>query len=92
MVVAPAARLDDGLFHVTIWSGYSLADFVLRSGAMYDGSHVKLKGTRVATARSVRLEAGKAARGAVNLEVDGELIGRLPATFTLIPGALRLVW
>src|SRR5262249_58084409 len=56
MVVAPQARLDDGLFHVTIWSGYSLADFVLRSGAMYDGSHVNLKGTRTATACSVRLE------------------------------------
>jgi YegS/Rv2252/BmrU family lipid kinase len=91
MVVAPGARLDDGLFHVTIWSGYSLADFVLRSGAMYDGSHVNLKGTRVATARSVRLETSATARGAVNVEADGELIGRLPATFTLVPAALRLV-
>jgi len=91
MVVAPGARLDDGLFHVTIWSGFSLADFVLRSGAMYDGSHVKLKGTRVATARSVRLEVSTGARGNVNVEADGELIGRLPATFTLVPGALRLV-
>ena len=91
MMVAPGALLDDGLFHVTIWSGYSLADFVLRSGAMYDGSHVNLKGTRTATARSVRLEPARSGSGPVNVEVDGELIGRLPATFTVVPGALRLV-
>jgi YegS/Rv2252/BmrU family lipid kinase len=91
MMVAPAARLDDGLFHVTIWSGYSLADFVLRSGAMYDGSHVNLKGTRTATARSVQLLPASGAAGPINVEVDGELIGRLPATFTVVPGALQLV-
>ena len=91
MVVAPGALLDDGVFHVTIWSGYSLSDFVLRSAAMYDGSHVKLKGTRTATARSVRLEPLPGARGPLDIEADGELIGRLPATFTVVPGAVRLV-
>ena len=83
--------LDDGVFHVTIWSGYSLSDFVLRSAAMYDGSHVKLKGTRTATARSVRLEPLPGARGPLDIEADGELIGRLPATFTVVPGVVRLV-
>jgi len=91
MMVAPDAQLDDGLFHITIWSGYGLADFVLRGATMYDGSHVKLKGTRTATARTVRLDPGKAARAPVAIEADGELIGRLPATFTVLPGALRLV-
>jgi len=85
------ALLDDGVFHVTIWSGYSLSDFVLRSAAMYDGSHVKLKGTRTATARSVRLEPLPGARGPLDIEADGELIGRLPATFTVVPGVVRLV-
>ena len=91
MMVAPEARLDDGLFHITIWSGYGLADFALRGASMYDGSHVKMKGTRTATARTVRLEPGGKARGPVAIEADGELIGRLPATFTVLPGALRLV-
>ena len=91
MVVAPGALLDDGVFHVTIWSGYSLSDFVLRSAAMYDGSHVKLKGTRTATARSVRLEPLPGARGPLDIEADGELIGRLAATFTVVPGVVRLV-
>ena len=56
---------------------------------MYDGSHVNLKGTRTRTARTVRVEPK--GPGPVGIEVDGERLGRLPATFTLIPGALLLV-
>ncbi len=89
MMVAPEARLDDGIFHLTIWKGFTLLDFVLKQGAMYDGSHVRLKGTSTATAKTVRIEA----RGTepVGIEVDGERIGRLPATFSVQPGALRIV-
>ena len=57
---------------------------------MYDGSHVNLKGTRVASARSVRLEPADSDE-AIPVEADGELVGRLPATFTVLPGAVRLV-
>ena len=89
MMVAPEARLDDGQFHVTIWSGYGLSDFVFKSGSMYDGSHVHLKGTRTRTARSVGVEA--AGSDAAGVEVDGERLGRLPATFTVVPAALNLV-
>ena len=89
MMVAPEARLDDGQFHITIWSGFTLKDFVLKSAAMYDGTHVKLPGTRTRAARTVRLEARGSAP--VGIEVDGERIGRLPATFTVLPGALHLV-
>ena len=89
MMVAPEARLDDGQFHITIWSGYRLSDFVLKSGSMYDGSHVNLKGTRTRTARTVRVEPKDP--GPVGIEVDGERLGHLPATFTLLPGALLLV-
>src|SRR5262249_18657463 len=46
MCVAPEASPFDGIFDVTIWSGYGLADFILKAKALYDGSHLKLKGTR----------------------------------------------
>jgi YegS/Rv2252/BmrU family lipid kinase len=95
MEVAPEARIDDGLFHVTIWSGFGLSDFILKAGRMYDGSHVKLPGTRVATAKTVRLERGAKARpGAsadVAVEADGEDLGHLPADYTIVPGALLLL-
>ena len=89
MMVAPEAKIDDGLFHVTIWSGFTLADFLLKSSAMYDGSHTRFKGTTTRTARTVRLEP--ASSEPVGVEVDGERIGRLPATFTVLPGALQVV-
>jgi YegS/Rv2252/BmrU family lipid kinase len=89
MMVAPEAKLSDGLFHITIWRGFTLADFAFKSGTMYDGSHTRLKNTQTRTARTVRLEPGGSEP--VNIEVDGERIGRLPATFTVLPGALHLV-
>ena len=81
MMVAPEARLD--------WSGYGLSDFVLKGSSMYDGSHVRLKGTRTRTARTIRVTS----RDPVSpgIEADGERLGQLPATFTLLPGALQLV-
>ena len=89
MMVAPEAQLDDGRFHVTIWSGYGLSDFVLKGGSMYDGSHVRLKGTRTRTARTIRVTSRDPAPAGI--EADGERLGQLPATFTLLPGALHLV-
>ncbi|HEX4385433.1 MAG TPA: YegS/Rv2252/BmrU family lipid kinase [Myxococcales bacterium] len=88
MMVAPEANLDDGLFHITIWTGFGLSDFILKSGTMYDGTHVKLKGTRTLTARTVRIESADAAAA---VECDGEPLGRPPATFTLVPSSLQLV-
>ena len=90
MMVAPEARLDDGLFHITIWTGYTLVDFATKGGAIRDGSHVKLPGTRTRTARTLSIEAATPGE-AVGVEVDGELLGQLPATFTVLPGALQLV-
>lgn len=87
MWVAPEARTDDGVFDVTIWSGYGLMDFVTRSRMIYDGRHLQLPGTR--TRRARRVEATSDAE--VLLDVDGEQPGRLPASFEVIPAAIRIV-
>ena len=86
MRVAPEADPSDGQFDVTVWSGYHLKDFALKSASVYDGSHVRWAGTR--TFRCRRLEA--TSEEEVLLDVDGEQPGRLPATFELVAGALRL--
>src|SRR5690606_10307306 len=87
MKVAPGARTDDGLFDVTIWSGYGLADFVLQARRLYDGSHVRLPGTRTLRARKVEIESD----AEVLLDVDGEAPGRVPARFEIVPGAIELL-
>jgi len=86
MRVAPEADPSDGQFDVTIWSGYHLKDFALKSASVYDGRHVRWAGTR--TLRCRRLDA--ASDEEVLLDVDGEQPGRLPATFEILPGALRI--
>lgn len=88
MWVAPDAKPDDGEFDVTLWSGYKLKDFMLKANAMYTGSHVNLPGTTRYRARKVRTEPCDGAE--VLLDVDGEQPGKLPATFEILPGAVRL--
>lgn len=87
MFVAPDAVTHDGLFDVTIWSGYTLSDFVLKSKGVYNGDHVTWKGTRRLRCRTLHAEPED---GDVFLDVDGETPGRLPCTMTLVPGAIRL--
>ena len=89
MMVAPDAVVDDGLFDVTLWKGLGIADFVLRRHTLYDGSHRKLPNTRMLRAREVEVEPVGGAR--VLVDVDGEGPGLLPARFTLLPRALRLM-
>lgn len=89
MRVAPAARADDGLFDVVFVRGSSRAKLVRHLPLLYDGRHVTLP--EVASHRGVRVEIEPLAPGAeVCIEVDGEPIGRLPARFELLPGALAL--
>ncbi|MBI3182223.1 MAG: diacylglycerol kinase family lipid kinase [Myxococcales bacterium] len=86
MMVAPEADTSDGLFDVTIWSGYSLSDFVFKSKAIYDGGHVRFPGTR--TLRCKRLSAQSEQE--VLIDIDGEQPGRLPCAMTILPSAIRL--
>lgn len=87
MMVAPQARLDDGIFDVTVWKGLGFKDFALKKGMLYDGSHVRLPNTTTLRARVV--EAEPLGDEPVLLDVDGEQPGMLPARFTLLAGALR---
>jgi len=88
MMVAPTARMDDGLFDVTAWKGLGFADFLTKRRMLYDGTHVKLPNTRCLRARVVEAEPMEGAE--VLLDVDGEQPGRLPARWRVLPGALRV--
>ena len=88
MMVAPDARMDDGLFDVTVWKGFGFKDLVQKRPMLYDGRHVHLPNTERCRARTVEVE--QAGSAPVLLELDGEQPGTLPARFTIVPGALRL--
>jgi len=88
MKIAPDARLDDGLFDVVVLGDLSLKDFVWSGRHLYRGTHLDLAEVRFARAARVRAEPAHPG-DEVLLDVDGEQAGRLPATFDILPGALR---
>ena len=57
MCVAPKAVTHDGLFDLTIWQGYGLSDFVLKSKGVYNGDHITWNKTRYSSAAPWRPRA-----------------------------------
>ena len=64
------------------------SDLLLRGLDIYSGKHVT--NPKVTVHRARKVEATNTDGGEVLLDVDGEAPGRLPATFELIPGGLKV--
>ena len=88
MHIAPDAVLDDGQFDVVMVANMSTMEFIRSGSKIYDGTHVELKNVSIRRAR--RLQATAPAGVERVLDVDGEAPGRLPATFEIHPGALKV--
>jgi YegS/Rv2252/BmrU family lipid kinase len=88
MHIAPEAAIDDGLFDVVLLGDLSRLEALQLGARIYRGEHTGLPKVRTARARSVRAEpVDRSAK--VLLDVDGETPGKLPATWSVLPGALR---
>jgi len=88
MMIAPDAQLDDGRFDVVDLGDVSLFTLLRHNQKIYRGTHVRLP--HVTVRRAARVFAEPVDPGAdVLLDVDGEGEGKLPATFEILPGALR---
>ena len=88
MKVAPDALLDDGLLDVISIGDLSAPAIFANAYKLYLGTHLGME--QVGHARARRVEARPWSDEVVKLEVDGELAGRLPAVFEILPGALRV--
>ncbi|MDQ3806321.1 MAG: diacylglycerol kinase family lipid kinase, partial [Acidobacteriota bacterium] len=88
MKIAPAAKLDDGLFDVVAVGDMDALTIFKNSYRLYLGTHLGLRDVRHARAR--RVSARPAGGDEVSLEVDGEVVGRLPAEFEILPRTLRV--
>lgn len=87
MRIAPRARPDDGVLDAVIVPGFPKLRLIRELPRLYRGTHLEVPG--VLYRRGHRLEATSS--GEVLIELDGEPLGRLPASFELISGALRVV-
>jgi diacylglycerol kinase (ATP) len=83
MKVAPDARLDDGLFDAVLIRGFRFLEFCRHGWKLMNGSHVTHP--KVSVVRGRRIEAWADDGEEVLLELDGDQLGRLPATFEIVP-------
>ena len=89
MKVAPKARLTDGRLDVVNIGDIATAKIILNAYTLYRGTHLDL--SEVGETRAKRIEARPANEtDEVRIEVDGELLGRLPAIYEVVPAALKL--
>jgi YegS/Rv2252/BmrU family lipid kinase len=90
MFMAPNAEVDDGLFDVVAMGDLGLTDLLLRGQRIYAGTHLTMP--KVSHRRAAMVRAEPATSGQiVELDVDGETPGILPATFQVIPRALDVI-
>jgi YegS/Rv2252/BmrU family lipid kinase len=86
MWLAPEAEPDDGLLDVVVIGDITKADFVRSVGRIYKGTH--LTHPKIDLLRGPRVEVD--ADQPVPLELDGEQPGTTPASFEIVPRALRI--
>jgi YegS/Rv2252/BmrU family lipid kinase len=83
---APEAKLDDGLFDVAVIGDIGFVTGAKNLGKLRDGTYLKLPYVSFSRGKSVSAQCAER----VLIEADGEVIGRLPATFDLLPAAIRI--
>jgi YegS/Rv2252/BmrU family lipid kinase len=89
MKISPESKLDSGALDVVVVGDFSRAEILMKIRRLYDGSHLDLED--VSSVRARKLVAEPVEESAtIPVELDGETPGKLPATFEIVPGALRV--
>lgn len=87
MKVAPAAMLDDGLLDVVTIDEVGLPGALARLAKLYRGTLLADPLVRHRLGSRVRIDAEPAAV----VEADGQIVGRTPAIFSVLPRALHVL-
>ena len=87
MKIAPEAKLDDGLFDVVLVKAMKKLEFFRNAWKIYTGSH--LSHPKIFFIRGQKIEAiAEGDEDDVLIEIDGEQLGKLPATFEIVPRSI----
>jgi diacylglycerol kinase (ATP) len=87
MRIVPGASPDDGLLDVCVVSDLSRLEVLRIMPRLYSGGHVGHPAVSIFRCRSLSADAD----GRVLCQADGELVGGLPARFSVLPAGLRCV-
>lgn len=89
MMIAPDAKLSDGYLNVVNIGDIATAKVLLNAHTLYRGTHGNLAEVNERLAKRIEVSAVDP-EIEVRLETDGELPGRLPAVYEVVPSALRV--
>lgn len=87
MLLAPDARLDDGLLDVVTTADVSKRRFLAQLPKVFRGTHVNNPEVVVARAQELRIAADRL----FAVYADGDPIGELPVTIRALPAAVRVI-
>lgn len=83
----PHAKVDDGLFDVTLIKKISKLKVIKNVKHLYDGSFISLPEVMTFTGRDIKVDSEPMAW----LEADGETLGHTPFRFEIIPQAIKVI-
>jgi len=86
MMICPEAEPDDGVFDVLLIGNLTKRDLLLTLPKTYRGKHLPHPKAELLRGSTVEIEAPEP----LPVELDGEQPGTTPATFEVVPRALRL--
>jgi diacylglycerol kinase (ATP) len=89
MKICPDAQLDDGTLDLVAVGDLTRMEVVANIGRLFSGTHLELEQVTHARVTRVHVEPVEADAN-IAVELDGETPGHLPATFEILPGALRI--
>jgi len=89
MKIAPDAKFDDGLFDIITIGDASAFRILANAPRLYFGAHLRMNEVSHSLAKLVVTRPVKKDEE-VRVELDGEVVGRLPATFEIMQRALSV--
>jgi len=84
---APDAQLDDGLFDIVLLGDFTSLEAVSKLGRLRKGTHLDDPKVSFWRGRTVVASSEEAQL----VEMEGEVVGRLPARFEILPKAMNLI-
>ncbi len=87
MIIAPNARVNDGLLDVVLIEDMPLAKAMISLPKLYSGGHLTLKETHYTRGKDIQVSSGG---GSIKMEVDGEPDEVSSVEFTILPGAVKV--
>jgi diacylglycerol kinase (ATP) len=90
LLLAPAASLFEPHFTLSLFKSRNWARYLVYAGAVLARQHRRLRDVEIMHSRKISC-APRDPGTTIRFELDGELVGTLPADFEIVPNALTLL-